>query len=115
MAVTIYHNPRCSKSRECLHILTEKGVSLEIIEYMKTPLTAGEIKAISVKLGHPPRDFIRKKEQIFKDLGLAEKLGNDAVLFAAMADNPKLIERAIVVKGDRAVLCRPPEKVLEIL
>ena len=110
MAVTIYHNPRCTKSRETLALLEKKGVKPTIIEYLKTPPTAAELKKLLAMMGKSPREAIRKGEAPYKDLGLAE--ASDAELIKAMAENPILIERPIVVKGAKAALGRPPESVL---
>lgn len=115
MTVTIYHNPRCSKSRQTLALLEEQGVAPTVVTYLETPPSAGELKAILKKLGLGPRDLMRKKEEPYKALGLADpSLGDDA-LIQAMADHPILIERPIVVKGAKAALGRPPEQVLDIL
>ena len=113
MSVTIYHNPRCTKSRETLALLEKKGVKPTIIEYLKTPPTADELKKLLAMMGKSPREAIRKGEPPYKDLGLAE--ASDAQLIKAMAENPILIERPIVVKGSKAALGRPPESVLAIL
>jgi len=113
MSVTIYHNPRCTKSRETLALLEKKGVKPAIIEYLKTPPTAAELKKLLAMMGKSPREAIRKGEAPYKDLKLAE--ASDAELIKAMADNPILIERPIVVKGAKAALGRPPESVLAIL
>jgi arsenate reductase len=113
MSVTIYHNPRCTKSRETLALLEKKGVKPTIIEYLKTPPTAAELKKLLAMMGKSPREAIRKGEAPYKDLGLAE--ASDAALIKAMAENPILIERPIVVKGSKAALGRPPESVLAIL
>lgn len=113
--VTIYHNPRCSKSREALRLLRENSVEPRIVEYLKEPPSSAELIAILDKLDMPPRDLIRRKEAPYRDLNLDDaSLGRDA-LVAAMAAHPVLIERPVVVKGDRAVLGRPPERVLEIV
>ncbi|WP_373087552.1 arsenate reductase (glutaredoxin) [Zhongshania sp.] len=112
---TIYHNPRCSKSRQTLQILTDKGVEPEIIAYLETPPSATELKQLIVKLGISPRQLLRKGEDAYKALGLADTGKSDAELIAAMAAEPKLIERPIVVKATRAVLGRPPENVLALI
>lgn len=115
MSVTIYHNPRCSKSRQTLALLEEKGVAPKIIDYLKEPPTVAELKAILKKLKLGPRDLMRKKEEPYKKLKLDNpKLTGDQ-LIKAMVDNPVLIERPIVVKGAKAALGRPPEQVLDIL
>ena len=113
MSVTIYHNPRCTKSRETLALLEKKGVKPTIVEYLKTPPSAAELKKLLAMMGKSPREAIRKGEAPYKDLNLAE--ASDAELIKAMAENPILIERPIVVKGAKAALGRPPESVLAIL
>ncbi len=111
----IYHNPRCSKSRQALALLEEHGVVPEIIRYLETPPTAAELADLLDKLGLQPRDLMRQKEAEYKELGLDNpELSNDA-LIAAMVAHPKLIERPIVVKGSKAALGRPPESVLTLL
>lgn len=115
MAVTIYHNPRCSKSRATLKLLEEKGVEPDIVEYLKTPPSKAELKRILDGLGMAPRDLMRKKEAPYKELKLAdESLGNDE-LIEAIVENPVLMERPVVVKDGKYALGRPPENVLEIL
>jgi len=115
MTVTIYHNPRCSKSRQALTLLRDKGVEPQIIEYLKTPPDTATLEHLLTMLGLEPRGLMRKKEKEFKenDLGNPD-LSRDA-LIAAMIAHPKLIERPIVVKDDKAALGRPPEAVLDIL
>lgn len=113
--VTIYHNPRCSKSRQTLALLQEHGVEPAIVEYLKDAPTEADIRALLKKLGLGPRDILRKGEAVYKDLGLADAALPDDALIAAMAANPILIERPIVVKGAKAALGRPPESVLSIL
>jgi arsenate reductase (glutaredoxin) len=115
MSVTIYHNPRCSKSRQTLALIEEKGVVPNIIEYLKEGPDAETLTAVLAKLGKSPRDVLRKGEQEYKDLGLADTAKTDADLIAAMVANPILIERPIVISGDKAALGRPPEQVLDIL
>jgi arsenate reductase len=114
MSVTIYHNPRCSKSRQTLALLQDKGIEPEIVEYLKTPPSAEEITDILQKLGIEARALMRTKEAAYKELGLA-KVEDEKALIAAMAENPVLIERPVVIKGSKAALGRPPEQVLEIL
>ena len=115
MALKIYHNPRCSKSRATLAILEEAGKSPEIIHYLETPLNPDELKEILKKLGLAPRDIIRKGEAIYKELGLADETINDDQLIKAMSEHPILIERPIVINGKKGKLGRPPEAVLDIL
>ncbi|WP_425405594.1 arsenate reductase (glutaredoxin) [Hwanghaeella sp.] len=114
MTVTIYHNPRCSKSRQTLALLQDKGIEPEIVEYLKTPPSADEIAAILKKLGIEARSLMRTKEAVYKELGL-DAVTDEKALIAAMAENPVLIERPVVIKGSKAALGRPPEQVLEIL
>ena len=114
--ITIYHNPRCSNSRCALGILQDKGAQHTIVEYLKTPPTALELADICKKLNVAPTAIIRSNETLFKTLGLS--LDNDRSpedWFRILADNPKLIERPIIVKGNRAVIGRPPENALELL
>lgn len=115
MTITILHNPRCTKSRATLKLLQSKGVDPKIIDYLETPPTTDEFKVILGKLGMGPRDVIRKGEKIYKQLELADAGLSDTALITAMVGNPILIERPIVVNGDKAALGRPPENVLEIL
>tara|TARA_B100000029_G_scaffold253477_1_gene250398 strand:+ start:275 stop:670 length:396 start_codon:yes stop_codon:yes gene_type:complete len=112
MGVTIYHNPRCSKSRQTLQLLREKGVEPEIVEYLKTPPSKEEIEMLLSLLGMVPRELLRKKEAPYSKRGLDNERLSDAALIAAMHSDPLLIERPIVVKGKKAVLGRPPENVL---
>jgi arsenate reductase (glutaredoxin) len=115
MTVTIYHNPRCSKSRQTLALLEERGLVPRIVEYLKTPPTAAELKAILNKLGLKPRDLVRQGEARYAELGLKDRGVDDDTLITLMAANPILIERPIVVRGNKAAIGRPPENVLEIL
>lgn len=115
MKVTIYHNPRCSKSRQTLSLLRDRGIEPEIIEYLKTPPDAATLKKILKDLDLAPRDLMRRKEAVYGELGLDDAALGDDELVAAMVDNPILIERPIVLAGGRAALGRPPEQVLEIL
>lgn len=114
MTVTIWHNPRCSKSRQTLELLRQNDVEPEIVEYLKEAPGAEEISAVLKKLGIGPRALMRTKEKVYKDLGLGD-VEDDAALIQAMVDNPVLIERPVVVKGGKAALGRPPEDVLKIL
>ena len=116
MSVSIYHNPRCSKSRQTLALLEEKGITPNIIKYLETPLSVDQLKTVYAQLGlSSVRDMMRTKESIYKELSLGGESVTDEQLFEAMVENPKLIERPIVIKGDAARLGRPPEQVLEIL
>lgn len=112
---TIYHNPRCSKSRQTLALLEENGVNPSIELYLESPPSASALKGLLKKLGISARDLLRKGEQAYKDNQLSDQSLSDKVLIEAMIEHPKLIERPIVVKGDKAVLGRPPENVLELL
>ena len=115
MAVTIYHNPRCSKSRATLRLLEERGIAPRIVEYLKTPPDAATLDGLLTGLGMEPRALMRRKEAPYRENGLDNAgLSRDA-LIAAMVAHPILIERPIVVAGDRVALGRPPEAVLEIL
>lgn len=115
MKVTLYHNPRCSKSREALALLKAKGVEPEIVEYLKTPPSAAELKRILKLLGLNPRELMRRKEAAYGENRLDDPALDDDALIAAMVANPILIERPIALAGGKAALGRPPEKVLEVL
>ena len=115
MSVTIYHNPRCSKSRQTLALLQEKGIEPTVIEYLKTPPSAADLADILSKLGKTPRDLMRKKEAPYADNNLGDGSLSNNALIAAMVENPVLIERPIVLSGGKAAIGRPPESVLEIL
>lgn len=112
--VTIWHNPRCSKSRQTLALIEEHGVVPQVRKYLEDAPNEAEIRAALAALGLRPIEAMRTKEKAFKDLGLS-KDSDDETLIRAMAEVPKLIERPIVFKGDKARLGRPPEQVLEIL
>ena len=111
--VQIYHNPKCSKSRQTLELLRLEGIEPEIIEYLKTPLTESGLLALVRKIDTEPKSLVRTKEDIFKqgnfDIDSAESIAK------VLAENPKLMERPVVVKGDKAVLGRPPENVKSLL
>ena len=114
--ITIIHNPRCSKSRQTLALLEEQGVAPVIVEYLKQPLDAKELKEIFKKLNlGSVRDMMRTKEAEYKDANLSDSALSDNALFEAMAHTPKLIERPIVINGEKARIGRPPESVLEIV
>jgi len=115
MTVTIYHNPRCSKSRATLALLEEKGIEPDIIEYLQTPPSKDEMGRILDGLGMEPRDLMRKREEPYAALDLASAEKTRDVLIDAMLANPILMERPVVVKDGRYALGRPPENVLEIL
>ncbi|ELY2783379.1 arsenate reductase (glutaredoxin) [Cronobacter turicensis] len=114
--VTIYHNPRCSKSRETLSLLTERGIEPDVVLYLETPPDAATIKTLLKQLGFSQaRELMRTKEELYKTLNLADASLSEEALIQAMVDNPKLIERPIVVSDGKARLGRPPEQVLEII
>ena len=115
MSITIYHNPRCSKSRQTLALLEENGVTPEVVLYLSDTPSAKELSDIIKKLGISARELLRKKESEYAELNLKDESLSDSALIKAMVDHPKLIERPIVVKGQKAVLGRPPENALELL
>ena len=115
MTITIFHNPRCSKSRATLALLQENGVNPTVRLYLEEPPDAAELRSILKKLGIPARALLRKGEPEYRDQGLANDALGDEALIAAMAATPKLIERPIVIAGKRAAIGRPPEAVLEIV
>ena len=115
MSITIYHNPKCSKSRQTLKLLQEQGINPVTIEYLKNPPTVEKLKEILSLLGVSPRDLMRKKEDEFKELGLANSKLSDEDLIHFLVKNPILIERPIVLANGKAALGRPPEQVLNIL
>lgn len=113
--LTLYHNPRCSKSRGALELLEQRGLTPTIVRYLETPPDAATLKALLGKLGIAPRQLLRSGEDEYKALDLANPALTDTQLIDAMVQHPKLIERPILIAGDKAVIGRPPEKVLEIL
>lgn len=115
MKVTIYHNPRCSKSRQALELLQSRGIEPVIVKYLETPPDTDTLREILDQLGIPAADLLRKGESEFNELGLGDKLDDEAALVEAMTAHPRLIERPIVVANGKARLGRPPESVLEIL
>ncbi len=115
-AVTIYHNPRCSKSRETLNLLQSHGVEPQVVLYLETPPDATTLRNLVQMLNlSSARDLMRQKEDLYRTLNLADSMLSEEALIQAMVENPKLIERPVVVKGDQARIGRPPEQVLEIL
>ncbi len=115
-AVTIYHNPRCSKSRETLNLLQSHGVEPQVVLYLETPPDATTLRNLVQMLNlSSARDLMRQKEDLYRTLNLADSTLSEEALIQAMVENPKLIERPVVVKGDQARIGRPPEQVLEIL
>ena len=113
--ITLYHNPRCSKSRQTLALLEERGIEPEIIKYLETPPDTATITGLLDKLGIAAIELIRRGEAPFAELGLAGKEGDDAALIEAMVSHPVLIQRPIVVSGEQARIGRPPENALDIL
>ena len=115
MSLTIYHNPRCSKSRQTLALLREHGVEPVIVEYLKTPPDVTELRRLLGLLGMKPRELMRRKETPYKELNLADDTLTDDALIEAMVENPVLIERPIVVAEETAVMGRPPENALSLI
>ncbi|MEG1210298.1 MAG: arsenate reductase (glutaredoxin) [Leclercia sp.] len=115
-AVTIYHNPRCSKSRDTLSLLKSNGIEPHVVLYLETPPDAQTISTLLSQLGMvSARELMRQKEELYTSLGLDDSHLSEAELIQAMVDNPKLIERPIVVANGKARIGRPPEQVLEIV
>ncbi len=115
MTTKLYHNPRCSKSREALKLLESKGITPEIVLYLDNPPDAKTLKSLLKKLNLSPRQLMRTKEAEYKAQGLGDDTLTEAQLIEAMVNTPKLIERPIFVNGSKAALGRPPEQVLDIL
>ena len=114
MSVTIFHNPRCSKSRSSLAILNEQGLEPEIRLYLDNPPTEGELKSILAMLNIPARNLLRRGESEYKLLNLADPDVSEIDIIKAMTEYPRLIERPIVIKDGKAVIGRPPEKILSL-
>ncbi|RKZ89010.1 MAG: arsenate reductase (glutaredoxin) [Gammaproteobacteria bacterium] len=114
-AISIYHNPRCSKSRQTLALLEQQGIKPEIIEYLKIPPTPNVLNTVLNQLGINARELLRKGEAAYKELNLADKTLTNQQLIQAMCEHPKLIERPIVIHNNKAKIGRPPEAVLEII
>lgn len=114
MSVEIYHNPRCSKSRQTLRLLQEQGIAAEIREYLKSPPDRDTLESLLTMLRMEPRDLMRKREKAYQEAGLDNPELNRDQLIQAMIDRPQLIERPIVIHDGRAALGRPPEAVLEL-
>ncbi|EAR09049.1 arsenate reductase (glutaredoxin) [Reinekea blandensis] len=114
MANTLYHNPRCSKSRQAKQLLEEKGISFEVREYLKSPLSAGEIQSLLSQLGLPAHNLLRTKEAEYKEHQLS-KDSSESDIVAAIAQSPKLLERPVLVTDKGARIGRPTEALLEIL
>lgn len=115
MSYVFWHNPRCSKSREALALLRERGCEPQILEYLKHPPHCAEIERVAKAIGLPVKSMMRTAEPEYVQLGLDEPGVTDAALCAAMAGHPRLIQRPILVAGERAVVGRPPERVLDLL
>ncbi|MFT6326434.1 MAG: arsenate reductase [Crocinitomicaceae bacterium] len=115
MTIQIWHNPRCSKSRETLVLLEDKGISPEIVLYLEQSHNTESIKSVIAKLGITTRELLRSSEAAYKDNNLKDKTLSDDALIQAIIAHPKLIQRPIVINGNKARLGRPPEQVLEIL
>ena len=115
MSVTLYHNPRCSKSRQTLELLRNRGVEPDIVEYLKSPPDAAQLDDILHRLDLEPRALMRKSETIYREAGLDDPSLDRAALIAAMVAHPILIERPIVLANGKAAIGRPPESVLSIL
>lgn len=113
--MTLYHNPRCSKSRSALELLEARGLAPTVVRYLETPPGPAELKALLARLGIGARQLLRTGEEEYQSLGLADPGLSDEQLIDAMSQHPRLIERPILVVGDKAVIGRPPENVLEIL
>ena len=113
--VTLYHNPRCSKSRQALELLRERNVEPEIVEYLKTPPSIDELDRILRMLELEPRELMRRKESVYQDLALDDESLDRHSLLQAMVEHPVLIERPIAIANGRASLGRPPENVLDVL
>jgi arsenate reductase len=115
MKVSIYHNPRCSKSRRTLELLTERGIEPEIIHYLESPPDADRLNSIIAMLDIAPRQLLRTGEPEYRELGLDAEDVSDEKIIAAMVSHPRLMERPVVVAGTRACIGRPPERINEIL
>lgn len=112
---TIYHNPRCSKSRQTLALLEAKGIAPEIVLYLKAPPTAKQLKALLATLNVSARDLLRSKEPEYQELGLADTSLSERALLDAISQHPKLLERPIVLHDGKGVIGRPPENVLALI
>ncbi|MBF0286052.1 MAG: arsenate reductase (glutaredoxin) [Magnetococcales bacterium] len=115
MTVKLWHNPRCSKSRQGLQLLEERGAAVNVVRYLETPPDAAELERVLALLGLEPRQLMRTKEPLYKELSLDDPALSREQLIAAMASHPLLIERPVAISGEKAALGRPPEKVLEVL
>ena len=115
MPVTVWHNPRCATSRRVLQMIRNKGIEPHVVEYLKTPPSAKEIKAVLAKLKIGARDLLRRKEADYRKEGLDDEKLAEATIIRAMTEHPVLIERPVVLAGRRAVLARPAERVFEVI
>lgn len=115
MHLTIYHNPRCSKSRQTLKLIQEQGLEPRVVHYLESPPDQETLARLLDLLGLDPRELMRRKEPEYQELGLDDPALPREALIAAMVQHPRLIERPIVVKDGKAILGRPPERVLELL
>ena len=115
MRPTLYHNSRCSKSRGALELLQARGIEPGVVYYLETPPSPAQLRELLRMLGLPARELLRKGEDAYRELGLDDASLSEDALIEAMAEHPKLIERPVFVHGGRAVIGRPPERVLEIL
>ncbi|PZW68942.1 arsenate reductase [Pseudomonas sp. URMO17WK12:I1] len=113
--LTLYHNPRCSKSRAALQLLEERGLQPTVVLYLDTPPSAAQLREVLNKLGMPARQLLRTGEDEYHELNLADSTLDEDALIAAMVAHPRLIERPILIAGDRALIGRPPENILELL
>ena len=113
--IKIYQKPTCSKCRETIGILKDRGVNFEAINYYETPLDAEQLRELIEQMGIAPRDLLRKGEQVYRDLNLGKREVSDDELIRLMVEHPDLIQRPIVVRGNKAVLARPPQNVEELL
>ena len=115
MDVTIYHNPRCSKSRATLALLQERGIEPRVVPYLEQPPDIGQLRELLRMLGLPPRELMRRGERVYREQGLDDEAVDDEQLLRAIVAHPILMERPVVVRDGRAAIGRPPERVLDIL
>lgn len=113
--ITVYHNPRCSKSRAALSLLRERGADVHIVEYLETPPDEAALRELASRLGVAPRELLRKNETPYRELGLDDASLDDVAILRAIAAHPILLQRPIATAGTRALIARPPERVLELL
>jgi len=114
MKITFYHNPKCATSKKALKLLEKEGIKPKVIEYLENPPSKAELKSITKKVGIKPEELVRKEEKVFKNMYKGQKL-TDSQWLDVLTKNPMLIERPIAVAGNKAVIGRPPTKVLELL